>query len=199
MNKIFRFACCILLLSITVTFGTASAFTIDFTKTPDIGTNKWNAAHGGAVTVYAYLTYNGGYPATLVKSANGLGVQSGGESKYLDGKNPNNYREFLRFDFLEEVTVTGISFYGFDKNDHFDFYAGSTKVLSGRANVADVALNNYTSTWFQLFTKDKKDEYYLKSLTIADPASPVPEPTTFLLLGAGLAGIGAYSRKRAKK
>lgn len=44
---------------------------------------------------------------------------------------------------------------------------------------------------------------YMSSGTVTgfvgnDPPAPVPEPSTFLLLGSGLAGLGFYTRKRKK-
>ncbi len=194
MKKLMVVGYCLLFLAGTL--GTAAAFTIDFTTA--VGSNQWNAEHGGTVTVYGHLN---NYIASLRKTPNGLGTSSGsGDTWYVDGNNNYGFKEGLSFSFSEEVKVTGVSFYGFDRNDNFDFYAGNTKVLTrALANVADVSLNNYTSTWFRLFTTDTNDEYYIKSLTIADPPAPVPEPSTFLLLGVGFAGLGIYSRRRTKK
>ncbi|GAM11163.1 PEP-CTERM motif protein [Geobacter sp. OR-1] len=41
--------------------------------------------------------------------------------------------------------------------------------------------------------------YAFEADNMAIGAAPVPEPGTIMLLGAGLAGLGLYSRRRAKK
>jgi hypothetical protein len=43
------------------------------------------------------------------------------------------------------------------------------------------------------------DLFYLRQRPNFQPGAPVPEPSTILLLGGGLAGLGWYHRRRKKE
>lgn len=72
-------------------------------------------------------------------------------------------------------------------SDAFTIFDGSKRDILGKSHIAS-----------GLGIDDFGFDYTSGGDMSAVPA-PVPEPSTFFLLGAGLLGIGVYSRKKAKK
>ncbi len=48
---------------------------------------------------------------------------------------------------------------------------------------------------------DISEQYQINSLTVTTPITeaPIPEPSTMLLLGSGLAGLGFFRWRRKRK
>ena len=85
----------------------------------------------------------------------------------------------------------------------WSFVGGSTYIsdwflVSGMVDISGITLPANSAININLQNYDTANTRVIVDGAYAGVA-PVPEPSTILLLGAGLLGLGAYSRKRNKK
>lgn len=74
-------------------------------------------------------------------------------------------------------------------------------VFSDFTAPSELELSDFESPYFSMFFLRKSDGDQLQirgTLSSISTIAPVPEPSTILLLGAGLAGIGLYERRQRK-
>lgn len=104
----------------------------------------------------------------------------------------------------EGNTFYSIFDYNSDGLDHMAAYQGSgDEVKLPTWPPGSWTANEYILAWEDLAGGGDGDfNDFVAMVESVEPASapqPVPEPATMLLLGAGLAGLGAVSRRKAKK
>lgn len=78
---------------------------------------------------------------------------------------------------------------------------GVTKYIKDYSTPVSPKLNdfNITAGLYDFEIRYGATNSFPEVLTIDGMSAPVPEPGTIILLGAGLAGLGLYGRRRAKK
>ena len=187
---------------VTVTFGTG-------------GTTGFTSGGGGPVLVSGPLTLtltagctppstNCSSPA-LTASSSGYGVNS--VSTDPDpGMDGNGSTDLMTFTFSSPVTLTQILLNEWDSGDGgiLQNLTTATTLLDTAAfssATLDLTTNNVGSS-FRLTIKDGNDDYWVRSLTFEDgtiPPEEIPEPSTCVLIGAGLAALGLFRRRRRQR
>jgi len=167
-----------------------------------------HAADNLDITINGYNA-NGSAFAYLDSKTGGLGV-CGVLDKNLqcNPSNDDNVEpgESLTFDFTDHSTgaprLTGINSISFNNNHDGGFWKGDKIDINGMpvdvstpagAHVTHTVLDPFSGTAVSSFTVAYNNvQFYVDQID-------VPEPSIIALLGLGLIGVGAFSRKSVKR
>lgn len=197
----------IVLLVATFSASSVSALTIDFRD------NVWETGDGSASFTYGDVTltawpYSEG--ATLWHdSIDGIGVRHSYEADEIESN------EILQVSFASDVTLetiylsdffyeyrsgswyNEIGYYSLDDGNSWILFTAPDSNLPSPSTNGEMSIAvgvEVSSVWFRapgiIGTEDH--DFALQMLDI----TAVPEPSTLLLLGTGLAGLLAFNRKR---
>ncbi len=197
--------------------GFASAYTFDFAYTPD--GNEFTSSYTGAIVETfdndsLLWTWTGDYSVVNGSLSGAYSAPTGVSIK--------DESDYVTVPFLSApgaVTVTGLgadyNYFGLwwgsvDDYNTLEFYKGTTLVetIVG-LDITNPADGNQsapsTNLYVNFYDLDNFDSFRMVSTqyafevdNIAVGSAPVPEPSTFLLLGGGLMGLAWYGRKRKK-
>jgi hypothetical protein len=170
----------------------AMAQAADFNLTGGSGTTSTATFSSGGIGLNVTAWSNDGQE-DVTFSGGGLGVSTG----FFDLPGIGN-NESLTLSFSKVVNLTSLRLAEWDIPDDATLsWAGGSRNLVGDGIVSTdtETLSNVVGQVFTLTGKSGLSTFRLNGLTAV---AAVPEPSTYALMGLGLAGIAAVRRRRAR-
>jgi hypothetical protein len=139
-----------------------------------------------------------GKPGYAVDTDRGLGVKSDKkDNTQIDGKGS---LDILTMDFSEIVDLLSVTFGSVQKNDGFTLHVDGVlefnqKIPGLGKPTFDLTSYALSGSSFDFGARKKKDDYYIRSITVE--ATSVPEPAALLLMSLGLVGVGVARKVKA--
>jgi len=131
----------------------------------------------------------------------GLGVVDSFSVGTHGGNDNVSAGDVLVLTFDESVLLTSV---GFSDDHDFSFPMGSNVLFStddvtytSYALAASIGFSTTGTTFYFKHGGEDKDDFYISGLK-ADP-SPIPEPTSVFLTGAGVLGLLGRARRRTRR
>jgi hypothetical protein len=203
-----------IIIPIVLFASTALALTVDFTNSswqPANGQNSYSVDYGSLTVTATASPWN----KTLTYDTDGMGVQDDEISAPWFGA-----REMITLSFSESVYVSGFivadlfedELWDWDEQGGYDYTPGGNPTIFGISDgiydpVEGALTYSFgssvladTFTFFGVKSAKGWKDFSVNSIMIdGSGATPVPEPASMLLLGAGLVGIAGFGRKKLHK
>jgi PEP-CTERM motif len=165
-------------------FSVASATTL-------AGAHFWTVEYGawdGTLTWYVFAD-NGGLPGSALATGNGINVVKTATGNTVFGGPQYEYS----FDFDNPLALTGGTAYWFGLHLSSDFDLDRIGWQLTLPGLGTYGAHSHLGTFDNWIGNGGQHAFYL-----TDTSTAVPEPSTFVMLGATLLGLGAARLRRKK-
>ena len=184
-------------------FATSSYAGTMFNVTGSGGSNSSYSFSQDGIQFTATAFDQNGNSQNVHQSSGGLGVFIGGsDSRTIDGNGPD---ETLKLTFNVPVELISILFGAVDSNDQYkllvdgNIFVDDAPVVTSLVNFGGSTAAR-SGSMFEFTVVNSNDDYRLDWITVKpiSGGTNVPEPSTVVLFGSGLMGVGIWRWRKGK-